>query len=737
MDLTVKIQGIIFSNKGTGFYIFKGQDANNGKHISVKGVFPGLSLNIGLKVKLEGKYETHPTYGEQFAAAFCEILPEKGKIGIIAYLSSHVKSVGPITASRLYEMFGDELIQILENDPERIYEAAFLKKNQAKAIIEEWEASSEMRTAAIFLTDLGLNSAQIKAVYKHFERSTKEIITDNPYRLYECPGVGFQTADTAARKLGIGIDDPRRVRAMILFTLTELSRAEGHMYCTSDQVQTYASKLFKRNSIEPFSHGEYIADSSLYSMLSSLEEAGEIIYYENRIYLTFNWKYEDQAAECLAAIISQKPRKLGNPEKILQDFEKVMGLTLSDEQRRAFLTLKDSRACVISGYPGTGKTLLISALVHLFEENNLHYSLLSPTGIAAKRLSQVTQRPASTIHRALGYKRDGTWEFDSSNKYHVDAIIVDEMSMVDGATFYHLITAIPQTAIVVLVGDPAQLPSVGAGYVLNNLMRSKPIPHVSLTQIYRQEEQSAIIEVAHSILAGKLVDTSFDKESEFVFMSLDKDGTLDEICKLTSIMKKRKINFQAIAPMYDGDLGVNNLNSKLRGVLNSEFISGRASKLKHGACDLYEGDRVMIIKNDYDRMIFNGDVGKIQKISIRDDKVDVRVFDWFDHESQTPRYIDKIFTFSIEEARSLLKVAFACTAHKVQGQEFDFVLLPMTTAYRHMLYRNLLYTAITRAKKKVFVFGDPKAFSYAIANDRETVRNSALIDLIDEHIQGA
>jgi exodeoxyribonuclease V alpha subunit len=319
----------------------------------------------------------------------------------------------------------------------------------------------------------------------------------------------------------------------------------------------------------------------------------------------------------------------------------------------------------------------------------------------------------------------------------VDAVIVDEMSMVDSATFYHLITAIPSTTVVVLVGDPAQLPSVGAGYVLNNLMRSSYISHVSLTQIYRQEEQSDIVGVAHSILAGRSVNTTFNDKSEFVFLPFDRDSVLSEICKLTAIMKGKKTNFQVIAPMYDGDLGVNNLNSRLRGVLNSEFISGRASKIKHGTSDLYEGDRVMIIKNDYDRMIFNGDVGKVQRISIRDDKVDVRVFDWFDHESQSPRYIDKVFTFTIEEARFLLKVAFACTAHKVQGQEFDFVLLPMTISYRHMLYRNLLYTAITRAKKKVFVFGDPRAFSYAVSNDRETVRNSALIDLIDEYLQVA
>jgi exodeoxyribonuclease V alpha subunit len=238
--------------------------------------------------------------------------------------------------------------------------------------------------------------------------------------------------------------------------------------------------------------------------------------------------------------------------------------------------------------------------------------------------------------------------------------------------------------------------------------------------------------VAHSILAGDQIDTTFDRESDFVFLPYVLDDVIEEIKVLTMKMMDKGANFQVIAPMYDGDLGVNNLNRSLREVLNTRFTGGRATKLKHGACDLYEGDRVMIVKNDYDRMVFNGDVGKVQKISIRDDEVEVKVFDWFDQDSSVPRYVDKVFTFKVEEARHILRVAYACTVHKVQGQEFDYVLTPMTMKYGIMLYRNLLYTAITRAKKKVFILGDSKAFSYAVGNDRETVRNSALSELISK-----
>ena len=733
-EIVCKIGGIVFSNRGTGFHILKGSK-EGGSPVTVKGTFPGTSLAPGIKARFRGSYEEHPTYGRQFGAISCEVIPEKGRIGIIIYLTNHVKSIGPITAGKMYGVFGDDLVTILENEPERIRELDFLTKKQAKAVIEEWKQASAMRTAAIFLTNLGLHASQVRSAYSRFGDRTSEMVRENPYRLYECPNIGFQTADTAARNLGIGKDDSRRVRALVLFVISELSFSEGHMYVLSQHILDYVKKLFRRYSLEPFSHGEYISSSAYFSAFTALVEEGALTTLDDRIYLTHNWYNESESAKCIGKMVRHEAYPFGELRDHLENFEETGGIALSENQKKAFMLLEESRVGVISGYPGTGKTLLISAFVHLFEEIGLHYVLLSPTGIAAKRLSQVTGKPASSIHRALGYGRDGEWEFHSGNRYTVDAVIVDETSMVDGSTFYHLVSALAPDTILILVGDSAQLPSVGAGYVLNNLMSCTDMPHVSLTQIYRQEEASDIVSVAHSILAGDQVDTSFNKSSDFVFLPFVLEDVIDEIKTLTTKMMDRKANFQVIAPMYDGDLGVNNLNRSLREVLNPRYAAGKASKLKHGACDLYEGDRVMIVKNDYDRMVFNGDVGKVQRISIRDDEVEVRVFDWFDQDSSVPRYVDKVFIFKMEEVRHVLRVAYACTTHKVQGQEFDYILMPMTMRYGIMLYRNLLYTAITRAKKKVFVFGDRRAFAYAVGNDRETVRNSFLKELISEHAQ--
>lgn len=735
-QIVVKISGISFQNRQTGFYVLRAVvDGRSGQTVTVRGTFPGASVSVGLKAKFSGTFENHATYGRQFNATECEVIPESGRNGVVTYLQANVPSIGAVTASRLYDALGDGLVGVLNSDPEQIRQLPFLTKMQADAIIREWSEASESRTAAIFLTDLGLNAAQVKSVFTKFGVKTKDVVKEDPYRLCECPSVGFATADNAARKTGVGINDTRRIRAMILFAMRELASSDGHMYCTSKQILEYVSKkMFRRHSIEAFPHGEYMSDSHFYSGLQSLQQSEDVYCSGDLIYLSHHWDHESTAAECIAETVRQPPRQMGDLRKILADFERDRGIALSDEQREAFLMLERSRACVVSGYPGTGKTTLVSAFVHLFEKANLHYVLMSPTGIAAKRLSQVTGKPAYTIHRALGYKKDGGWEFYSGNKFMADAVIVDEMSMVDGSTLFHLVSALPPTTIVIMVGDAAQLPSVGAGYVLNSLMACNDVPHVALTRVYRQAKQSDIISVAHSILRGDQVDTRFNKGSEFVYLAHPKEIVADEICKMASALKGRDLNFQVIAPMYDGDLGVDNLNKRLREVLNPDFMSGKAVKIKHGNVDLFEGDRVMVIKNDYDRAIFNGDVGKIQRISVKQDEVEVKIFSWFDQDSPVPRYVDKVFLFKIEEARHVLKVAYACTAHKVQGQEFDYVLMPMTMQYGIMLYRNLVYTAVTRAKKKVFVFGDPKAFSFAIHNERETVRNSHLQHLIHESL---
>lgn len=734
LEISGKITHKIYSNKSSGFFILKVNPDDGSKGICVKGSFPGVPVDAGIKAKFSGDWVDHPSYGRQFNAVFCNVVPEKGKTGIVSYLVASVKSIGPITASKLYDEFGDDLPEVLESEPDRIRGCSFLNRNQSDALLKEWSESSDNRTSSIFLADLGLNSSQIRSVYSKFGTNTRQIISNDPYRLYECDSVGFVTTDSAARKLGVGVDDQKRVDSIILFALRTLSESEGHMYCTSDQIKEFTRKMFFRHSIEPFSHGEYVSESAFYQAISNLVKSSQITSDDGRIYLDDNWDHESTSAECLALMVKQEPRYLGGLEEILKDFEKTYKVTLSDEQRLAFMMLDKSRICAVSGFPGTGKTLLVSAYVHLFEKANLNYVLMSPTGIAAKRLSQMTGKPASTIHRALSYQVDGTWNFNSSNKFIIDAVVVDEVSMLDGATFFHLISALDPSTIVIFVGDAAQLPSVGPGYVLGNLMRCDAIKHVSLTKIYRQEKQSDIISIAHSILKNKEIDTSFKKDSEFVFLPLNKEIVIQEICKLALALKAREANFQVLAPMYNGDLGINALNLALREVLNHDFISGKAAKLKHGEVDLYEGDRVMVVKNDYERAVFNGDTGKITRISTKDDEVEVRIFDWFDQESTINRYVDKVFVYKIEEARQKLKVAFACSVHRCQGNEYDYIVMPMTMKYGVMLYKNLIYTAITRAKKKVFVFGDSTAFSYAISNNKETVRNSHLNEMVSESV---
>lgn len=734
--ITAKISGVVFSNKENGFYILKAIPDGKKSNMTIKGTFPGSTLGVGLKSKFSGKWVTHATYGKQFMASTCEVIPENGKSGVVTYLMHNVFSIGPITADKLYDHFGDDLISILDNESERLKEAQFLTKPQLDNLIKEWTESSEKRTSAIFLGDLGIGSAQIKTIFLKFGPDAKKIITENPYCLAECAGVGFATADQAARKLGIGVDDPRRLKAMIIAALYDLSMGDGHVYADSNQIKSQIQKMFRRNSLDAFSHGEEVPDSKYYVCLTELEEDKQIHIEDGAIYSSVNWAYESSVAEHLSKILNQPPKDLGDLEECMNEFEEFREIKLSDDQKTAFLQLHNSRVCAISGYPGTGKTLLMSLFVHLFEKNRLDYKLMSPTGIAAKRLSQLTGKPAFTIHRALGCGHDGSWEFNRSNKYMVDAVVLDETSMVDNATFYRLVSALPETTILILVGDAAQLPSVGAGQVLDSLLNCASVPHTRLTHIYRQADHSGIIDAAHQILNGENVNTKFDKDSDFVCLRFKPNETMKELCKITREMKVRDRNFQVIAPVYNGELGVNNLNKELRDVLNDNFIGrdnysgSKIPRIKQGDSDIFEGDRVMVVKNDYTRMIFNGDIGKVERILIKKNAVEVKIFDWFDQESSPSRYIDKVFSFSFDEAKIMLKVAYACTAHRSQGQEFDYILLPMTMEYRNMLYRNLVYTAITRAKKKVFLFGDMRAFSLAVSNDKETSRNTKLSHLI-------
>lgn len=735
-EITGKINAVIFNNKQTGFHVLKVSVDND--LIRVVGTYPGLNLASGLRAKFHGKWETHSTYGKQLTSHSCEIVPEKTKAGIVSYLTSQIPTIGPVTAHRMYDALGDELLSILDTDPDRIRSLPFLTSSQSDAICKEWSVANDKRDTSIYLSNLGLSSNQIRSAYTHFGSSLRNMMSDDPYCIMKANGIGFATADQAARRLGVGPDDTKRIRAMVLHVVNELASSEGHTFVSSQQVFEYVNKrLFKKGGIDPFSHGEFLSESHFYTALSQCSGAGDVVVVDDRIYAARHYINEQSIATSIAQLLLKQPRKFQDLTERLAQFEESNKIGLGPDQKSAYHLLERSRLAVITGYPGTGKTTLITSFVDLFEKENLSYTLMSPTGIAAKRLSQVTKRPASTIHRSFGFKKDGTWEFNPANKYCVDAIIVDEMSMVDSSLFAHLVNSISPETTLILIGDNAQLPSVGAGSVLHNLINSPDVPHVSLTKIYRQGHTSDIITVAHSILNNAPIDTGFNRESEFLFLPMRTDGVIDEIKKLCMKLKDGNRNFQVIAPMYDGVLGVNNLNIKLRSVLNPSVIESKSVHVKSGETNIYEGDRIMVIKNDYERMIFNGDVGKVLRINIKDDEVEVKIFSWCDQDGTSTKYIDKVMTFKIEEVRTMLKVAYACTAHKCQGQEFDYVIMPMTSDYGIMLYKNLMYTAITRAKKKVFLFGDPNAFIQAVTNNREISRNSHLSHMIHESFQNA
>ncbi|HED05388.1 MAG TPA: hypothetical protein ENI61_01730, partial [Ignavibacteria bacterium] len=420
--LECRISSIVYSDKSTDFYILRVKPIIGLNATTVKGCFFEFNPVVGLKVSFKGKWVEDPRYGKQLNAYSFNFMEDKTRIGIISFLSSNITSIGPITAQKLYDHLGTDLKNVLDNDPERIKKLDFLTSVQSKAICDEWKKNNQLRTSAIFLTDLGFTPLQIRSIYKEFGVLTIQIVKKNPYSVTDCSSVGFQSADNAARSLGISVDDPMRVKSMILFLMEDLSRSEGHMWVTSSMIRSAVFNMFKKLNLTPFTHGEYMSDSHFFSALQELKSDGEIISKNDKLYLATDWKMESESAENIAKRIVIEPIKFKNVPSILKKYEHSHNIELSDEQCSAIMSLSNTRLSVITGFPGTGKTTLIRSFAYLFDELNLNYSLLSPTGIAAKRLSFITKKSASTIHRALGYTREGTWEFGQYNKYSVDAV---------------------------------------------------------------------------------------------------------------------------------------------------------------------------------------------------------------------------------------------------------------------------------------------------------------------------
>lgn len=724
-----KVTRIFFHEPSSDFYIISLKVGDDSK--KAKGYFTSVKLAVGLELEMEGTWEFSKKYGQTFVAQKSEeVLSTTDSIE--RYLIDNVKSIGPITASRIVDVFGKDTLDIFDSHPEKIESLPFLNKNQAQALLKEWNESNLYRSTAIALMNCGVPTSAVKRIYSKFGDSTLDLVYKNPYILSSVKGIGFMKSDSIALKLGTKPDSSYRISAILEYSLTKAAAGSGHLFLPTPSMKNVVNSLLESEGLIPV--GREITDKDISDALKSLSLERRVHVDGERTYLERNYYYETQCAKRIASL--SDTHDLGiDVEAFITDYEEKHDVEFSDEQKDALFALNTNKVLLVVGHPGTGKTFLVHALTALLRQANLKFELMSPTGIAAKKLSSVVKAPASTIHRVLGYKgvkgredTDSDWNYHEGNQFPIDAVICDEASMIDQELFYRLLSALDNKTLLIMVGDHAQLPSVGAGNVLHDLMRSK-IKKVALTRIFRQESASDIIINAHRINRGEtpIVGDPRSPSVDFRFIQQKKS---DEITRgiLTLVEKLHhspaEASFQVLTPRYKSDLGVNSLNDQIKELLNPNDSNKREISL--GAKSFREDDRIIVTENNYKMNVFNGEVGKIIRIDRESKTMNVRVFD-------EPH--DKEILMEFSEAREMLQHAYALTIHKSQGNQWDYVILPFVSAFSLQLQRNLLYTAVTRAKKKVFIIGEWKAVVRAIENNEVINRNTYLAKRLTDMLE--
>ncbi len=698
MEVLGTINHIHFSQGD--FYIFsiapEVKDASVASTYKARGNFH-FPLAIGTKLKLSGTLKD-TKYGPTIYTEKYEAVTPDTKNGIVKYLSE-LAAIGEATAEKIYARLGDKALDLLEEDLTLLDQLEFLTAKQAASIREDFLKDQKSRKIAVFLFNLGIGPAMFKHIFGAWGYETIDVIQENPYLLTEIHGFGFKRADEVALKLGIAPDSEFRYQAAIVHLLRDVASNEGHLYLEIGTLHRNLNLLISPIDVKTF--GSY---------LKGLHEKKQIVVDGTRIYARWHYLTEVKSAAYLATILKNPSQLNIDIQAFIAEHEKTFGITLEPEQREALESILGNRVLILTGGPGTGKTTLVKAFVRLFEQLKLTVSLFTPTGISAKRLGEVTGRPAGTIHRQLGYT-GLEWGFDNTNPFKTNVAIIDEVSMVDQTILYHLLDALEPTTILIFVGDADQLPSVGPGNVLKEMIASKAIKTIFLNKIHRQAAQSKIRVNAHHIRHGEDIEFAGEK-SDFRFFNMsDEEAILENLCQLTTKLQEKGKSFQVLSPMHDGSLGVKNLNLTLKELLNPQK---NQTEINLGLKSFREDDRIIITKNLYDKSVFNGDCGRILKIENNYIQLAIEGM------NAGPVILKN------EEARDYLSLAYAITIHKSQGMEYDYVIFPLTEAFYVMLQRNLIYTAVTRAKKGLFLFGTPSAVRRAISNNKIVARNTVL-----------
>ncbi len=716
------ISAVVYQNYENGYAVLR-LNVGGGQNVTVVGTIPLPA--VGERLMVTGRWSSHASYGRQFEAEFLERLMPQTAMEILSYLSSRViKGIGPRMAARIVEHFGSETLLIMEREPERLAEVSGISREKARAIGEEFKLQVGMRQLMEFFALHHLPAELAVRTYKLYGDSTIELLYDDPYLLMdeglEAP---FGAVDRFAIELGVAGDDPRRIEAGILFELS-YNLTAGHSFLPEDKLMAATGQLL---SVEPESVGQGIARLLEADRLKKQRLAGISVIYLPRLY-----EAESYCARSLAefsALSFPAPHGL---EKKIRTAEQESGVEYSDEQRHAIREAATSGLLLITGGPGTGKTTILNGILSLLGQMQLRCLLAAPTGRAAKRLTEVTGEEASTIHRLLEAGIDpGTGKMffarDEDNPLKADAVIVDEMSMVDVELLYALLQAIPQGKRLILVGDPDQLPPVGPGFPFSDMLRSGQLPTVRLTEIFRQAQKSLIVMNAHRVNRGEMPDLKTVNSDFFFLRRGNEEGVAQLIRDLCSTRLPKNMGIapeqiQVLSPTRKGGVGTMNLNRLLQETLNPPAPDKKERQF--GEFLFREGDRVMQIRNNYDILwkkvdgsavgagIFNGDVGIIREINPSTETMTI-VFD--DREAEYD------FTQLNE-----LEPAYAMTVHKSQGSEYRAVILTAWNGSPYLLTRSILYTAITRARELLIVVGKEETVAAMTQNATKNRRYTGL-----------
>lgn len=715
------VEKITFRNEENFYTVAKMVNEDNTHDVvSLVGIFP--TINVGETLRVTGKWEVHPEYGRQFKAETYQVEVPATLKGIEKYLGSGlIKGVGPVTARKLVDTFGENVLQVIEEEPERLQEIEGIGRHRAQTMVQSFRNQRQIQDIMIFLQSYGVSPGYAVRIFKHYGHDTVRIIQNDPYRLADDVfGIGFKTADKLAVALGLSLHSLERLTAGLKFVLYQLSN-DGHTHVPRCQLLKEASKMLE------------VEECHLPEALQHLQQKQEVFIDvqmplggAHAIYLAPYYYAEVGVGRWLRNLaqwqMATGPKRSWDAE--LDEYQQTQSLQMAPEQRQAVVQALESGVMVITGGPGTGKTTIIRALLDLLSMEHQQVLLAAPTGRAAKRLSEATEREAKTIHRLLEYGQvEGgglTFGRDEHTPLTADVVIIDEASMIDLLLMYNLVKAIPSGCKLVLVGDVDQLPSVGAGNVLRDIIDSQVIPTVRLKTIFRQAQESMIVVNAHRVNNGEFPLLNEQGKDFFFIDEEDPELILKAIIglcqhRLPGYGSWHAIeDIQILTPMRRTLIGVENLNQQLQAALNPP-MQGK-THMRYSSTTFRTGDKVMQTVNNYQKFVYNGDVGRILTIDTEQSLVQVAY-----PEPTGRRIIDYDYT-ELDE----LVLAYAISVHKSQGSEYNVVVMPVSTQHWLMLQRNLLYTGITRAKELVVLVGTKKALAIAVKNNKVEERHSLL-----------